>query len=203
MSEAEIHAGQWLDDRGRCGTLHGEQRVTGCRVHDDGVAKGAGARGYPAVVLECVRGVDDHQKVIAPEPVHENVVHERAELGEDRGVLRLTRLQLRRVVAEDRLDGGECVLAGDFELAHVRDVEQTGAVADGEMFLSDAGVFERHLPAAELHHLGARRDVAGMQRCLLEHDDSVVTACRRRRAGQSRPLPLLECTSDFQQSRAA
>ena len=42
------------------------------------------------------------------------------------------------------------------------DVEQTGDAADREMFLSDAGVFDGHLPPAEFDHPSARRDVPGM-----------------------------------------
>ena len=50
--------------------------------------------------------------------------------------------------------------AADGEPAHVGDVEQAGVAAGGEMLRDHAGgVHERHLPAGEVHHLGAEGDV--------------------------------------------
>ena len=76
-----------------------------------------------------------------------------------RRILRLPDLQLGGVVARDPLDGGQRVLAGDLDLAHVADVEQAGARAHGQVLVGDAGILDGHVPAAERHHAGAERDV--------------------------------------------
>ena len=66
------------------------------------------------------------------------------------------------------LDRRQRVLAGDLDLAHVADVEQPGPRAHGQVLVGDAGVFDRHVPAAELDHAGAKRSVPGMEWRLLE-----------------------------------
>jgi len=124
--------------------------------------------GDPRVVLHDVRGVDDEEEVIAFEAIDQEVVNERALRCQEPRVLRLSRLEPRRVVAGDPLHRGQRVFAGEFELAHVADVEQAGARANGHVFVGDAGVFERHVPSAKGNHLGARRAVASVERRLLE-----------------------------------
>ena len=136
--------------------LQREQRVSRARVDGDGVAGRRDVLGNPGVVLLNVPGVDDEQEVRGGEAIHEQVVDERALRREQARILRLPDLQLRRVVARDALHGGQRVLAGDLDLAHVADVEQAGACAHRHVLLGDAGVLERHLPAAEGHHLARR-----------------------------------------------
>ena len=54
-----------------------------------------------------------------------------------------------RRVGDERAGQGRAGLrALDEQLAHVRQVEQPGALADGAMLLEDAGVLDRHQPAA-------------------------------------------------------
>ena len=84
------------------------------------------------------------------------------------GVLNLSDLQLRGVVAGDVLHRLEGALAGDFDFAHVGDVEQPGGGAHRVMFRGDAGVFDRHVPTAEGHHARAEGDVGRVQRGFLE-----------------------------------
>jgi len=43
---------------------------------------------------------------------------------------------------------------GDF--AHVRDVEDAGGFADGEVFVGDAGILHRHFPAPEFDEFAAQ-----------------------------------------------
>jgi hypothetical protein len=45
----------------------------------------------------------------------------------------------------------------------VADVEQTDAGADGQVFGDEAGVFNGHIPAAEVNHLGAKAAVQVIQ----------------------------------------
>ena len=98
------------------------------------------------------------------EAVDEQVVDERALRREQARVLRLTDGKLRRVVGRDALHGGQRVLAGDFDLAHVADVEQPGA-GRGRPACSfdEAGILDRHVPAAKRHHLRAGRAVPGVE----------------------------------------
>ncbi len=102
------------------------------------------------------------------EPVDEQVVHERALRGEKAGVLRLPHLQPGRVVGRDALDGGEGVLAGDLNLAHVADVEDSGARADRGVLVREPAVLDGHVPAAERDHLRSRGAVTSVERRLLE-----------------------------------
>ena len=55
---------------------------------------------------------------------------------------------------------GGCAGTLDVELAHVREVEEAGALADGPVLLEDPRVLERHEPPAELDELRAERAVA-------------------------------------------
>ena len=101
--------------------------------------------------------------------IDEQVVHERALRRQQAGILRLADLRASTAsLRRDALDGGQRVLAGDLDLAHVADVEQAGARAHGHVLVGDAGVFDRHVPAAERHHLRAGGAVAGVERRLLE-----------------------------------
>ena len=83
-------------------------------------------------------------------------------------VVGLADLQARGVVGRDPLDGGERVLAGHFDLAHVADVEQAGPGAHGQVLLRQAGILDRHVPAGKRHHAGAECAVTGVQRCLFQ-----------------------------------
>ena len=48
------------------------------------------------------------------------------------------------------------------------DVEEPGARAHRHVLVGDAGVFDRHVPAAELDHAGAVRAVPRVERCLFQ-----------------------------------
>lgn len=45
------------------------------------------------------------------------------------------------------------------KFAHVRHVEDAHAVADGQMFVDDARIFNRHIISRKLVHLGTQRDM--------------------------------------------
>ena len=53
--------------------------------------------------------------------------------------------------------------AADFDFAHVADVKKAGARADGLVLGDDAGVLQRHIPAAEIDHLCAQAAMDGIQ----------------------------------------
>ena len=99
------------------------------------------------------------RKCAGAEAVDEQVVDERALRRQQAGVLRLPDLRASTAsLRRDALDGGERVLAGDLDLAHVADVEEPGARAHRHVLVDDAGVLDRHVPAAERDHPGARRE---------------------------------------------
>ena len=66
---------------------------------------------------------------------------------------------LRDVVREQALQQLERLRAARFDLAHVRDVEDPARLAHSAMLGADALVLHRHLPAGELDHLRAGRDM--------------------------------------------
>ena len=72
-------------------------------------------------------------------------------------VLRLARRDPAEVVGQAGVDEGRRARAGDRRLAQVADVEDADPLANRGVLADDAaaGVLDRHLPAAEVGHLGA------------------------------------------------
>ena len=168
LDRRQVHPGQRLQDLARGRALERNQRVPAARVHGDRIAGRLDLLADPGEVLRDVAGVHDEQEMRVGEAVDQQVVHEGALLGGQAGVLDLADLQLRGVVARDPLDGGEGIIAGHLDLAHVADVEQAGAGPHGQVLVGDAGILHRHVPAAVRHHPGAKRDVACVERGLLQ-----------------------------------
>ena len=164
----EIDAGQRLQHVPRDRPLQREQRVARARVHRHRIADALDVLGDPVEVLHDVRRVDDEHEVLVRQPVGQHVVHERALRRRQRGILRLPDGQAAGVVRRDVLDRGQRVGARDLDLPHVADVEQPGARAHGHVLVDDAGVFDRHVPAAELDHPGAEGAMPGVERGFLE-----------------------------------
>jgi hypothetical protein len=108
--------------------------------------------------------------------VDEDVVDEGALRGEQGGVVRLAVLELRSVIHGEVLHGGERAGAAELDLAHVRDVKEADGGADGEMLGHEAagtavelaGVLNRHIPAAEVDHLGLQGAMGGVERSFAE-----------------------------------
>ena len=116
--------------------------------------------------------VDDEEIVVGAEAVDEDVVDEGARGREQRGVVRLAIFELRGIVHGDVLDGGEGTGAAELDFAHVADVEETDAGAHGHVLGNEAaagaGVFDGHVPAAEVDHPGFEGAVRGVECGLLE-----------------------------------
>jgi hypothetical protein len=68
------------------------------------------------------------------------------------GVAALARGDLVDVDREDLLEEGAAVAALDPDAAHVGEVEEADAGADGRMLVDDARVLDGHLPAVEVDH---------------------------------------------------
>ena len=80
-------------------------------------------------------------------------------------------------------------VAGERELAHVRDVEDPGVVANRAVLVRDRRVLDGHLPAGEGDEARAEGGVALEQRCASErlhqaagNPSALAMACVARRA---------------------
>ena len=141
-----------------CSTFEGlwplqrNQRIPRARVDGDGVADALDVLHHPRIVARDVAGVDDQQEVGRREAIDEQIVDEGALRRKQAGILCLADRKLRRVVGRNALDRGEGVLAGDLDLAHVADVEDPGAGPHRRVFVRQAAVLDRHVPAAERNH---------------------------------------------------
>ncbi len=144
------------------GPLHGELRVTRPGVFNGRVETVVG--GDVLVILVLIRRVDAQEIMIVRDFVDQDVVDESAVFIQQRRVLGLPVLQLRSVVHGDVLHQIQRLRPAHFDLAHVADVEQADALAHGAMLVDDAGVFDRHVPAAEIDHLRAHAAMHGVQR---------------------------------------
>ena len=106
-----------------------------------------------------VGGIRHGQVAIDVQPVGEEVVEHAAVLAAEHAVLRAAHpraarfgdRELGEVVREQPLEQVERLRPACFDLAHVRHVENAAAPAHSEMLLAQAPVFDRHLPARELH----------------------------------------------------
>ena len=115
------------------------------------------------------RGVDDEQINVAGKPVGVKIVNHAAAFVAHQGVLAVAGREFADVVGEDVIQKIRRARAADGDFAHVRDVENAGGVADGEMFVGDAGVLHRHFPAAEINQLAAEFLVRGKKCGAFEH----------------------------------
>ena len=117
----------------------------------------------PLEVLGRVAGVHHHHEVVF-EAVDQQVVHDPAVRATHRRVDRLPRRCGGQVVGHSVAQELERARTLDVELAHVRDVEQAGALAHAHVLAHVAGVAHRHLETRELHDLGAQRAVEVVER---------------------------------------
>src|SRR2546430_12988158 len=120
-------------------------------------------RPEPLEVLLAIRSIDDDEEPLAT-PVNDEVVDDPTLLVAQEVVLGLAVDERRDVVGDQVLEERRRRLPRDAEAAHVRDVEQAGGAADREMLVSDVADMLGHLPAAEIDHARAERDVAVAER---------------------------------------
>ncbi len=157
------------NDRARLRTLEREQdQLLGTVAHDHraGSARPVGPRPSfrvrPQVgpVFLPVGRVDHQQVLVLDEAVEVGVVDRAAGSRGNERVLGLAYLQSGGIVAQNMLQEGKRTRAADGEAPHVGDVEQAGGAPRGQV-LGDhsGGIHEGHVPAAEVHHLGAEGDV--------------------------------------------
>jgi len=73
---------------------------------------------------------------------------------------------------------------------HMGNIEHSGMPAHGMMFLFLRAVVQRHIPATEIHDLGAGFNVLLMFRCLLAHTSLRRNAKRAAGLSTCRPSVL-------------
>ena len=112
--------------------------------------------------LFAVGRVDDEQPMVG-EAVDDDVVHDAAAVVADQAVAAGELVHVADVACGDAFDESAGVPAGDFDAAHVGDVEQAAGGADLFVFLVDGLVEDGHFPAGEIDELGVVFDVEFME----------------------------------------
>ena len=168
LHRAQIGVGQLLQKIHALRTLDRNLREVVRQILDRAVEL-ARIVAHPVEILFARAGVDHEQVFVFAEAVDDHVVHERSLRIEQRRILRLPDRQPRRVVHRDVLHRRERLRSGQADVAHVADVEDADAGAHRHVLVDDAaaergGIFDRHVPAVELHHLRAHLAMDGVQR---------------------------------------
>ena len=113
-------------------------------------------------------GVDD-EKQMAAKIGHHQVIENAPRLIGELGIALASRCNRQNVLRHQPFQRERRVLdlarlRPHHDLAHMRDVEQTGAAAGMEMLPEHPGrELHRHLVAGEWHHFSAARDMQRMQ----------------------------------------
>ena len=121
-------------------------------------------RFQPGAVLVVVGGVDHHQEFVHRAPVDQRVVDDIGIRVEEVGIERFARMQRADRVGADRVQEGSRIRAFHLVDAHVRNVEQPGGLAGGQVLFHHRRVPDRHLPAGERDHFCAQRFVDFVER---------------------------------------
>ena len=115
---------------------------------------------HPPDILVSVGCVDDDEKPILRLAIDDQVVDRAAIFLAHLAVHGMPRFDRRDIVGEQSLQVSLGPGALDPHPPHVRDVEQTGRPADGEVLIADRAVLLGHLPTAEVDHAPTERDVS-------------------------------------------
>ena len=119
--------------------------------------------------LGTIRCVHDHAKPVRP-PVDQHIVQNAAALVADQSISDLALLHRRGVVGENPLDQVQRVRPLEPQPAHVTDVKNPRRRSDRLMFLNDAAVLNRHVPAGEIDYASAVGHVPIIERSALGQD---------------------------------
>ena len=96
--------------------------------------------------------------------VYQDVVDKTAVFVEQAEYCAWPMLQPRRIVGGDVIDELESLRTAHLDFAHVADIEQAHRPADGVVFVENAGILHRHVPAAEIYHLCPALPVSSIER---------------------------------------
>lgn len=169
--------------------LQREQRQIGAVDERDG---GWQMRHHVGDVAVLGGAVDDDVEMIAAIRGHQ-VVDDAAVVVEQQRIAHAVLAQREEIARHQLLERRGGPLAADFELAHVADVEQAGALARPAVLGHDAFELHGHGIARERHHAAAQLAVQAIQRQCergfigMGHRGSVRDTDSRRKAAPGRP----------------
>lgn len=147
--------------------LNGKLRIIRARVDDFGVELPR-ILNHPRHVFVSVVAIDAQEKMFIAEFVNEQVVYERALRREQSAVMRLSNLQLARIVRAYVLNRLQGLHAAYLGFAHVAHIEDAYSSTHGHVFVNRAAVGHGHIPSAEGNHLASGLTMHGVERSLFE-----------------------------------
>ena len=127
---------------------------------------------HPGKIFFARTRVNHQQVVVFAQAMHDHIVHKRPLRIEQRGILRLTNRQLCSVIHTHMLHRGQRLRACQANVAHVANIKDADTRADRHVLgdqAARAGIFDRHIPSVEGHHLRAHLAVDGVQRRLANY----------------------------------
>ncbi len=161
LQRAELCVGERLKNPDGLRSLHRQQTVPVSIVLHRGCCRVV--LDDPLVVLVLVRGIDHQEEVIFGHAINQQIVGQRSLRIHQAVVVGLPDGKSGRVIAGDFLQESEGMRTLQLDLSHVADVEQAGGSTHGHVLGGNAAVLHRHIPPAEIHHLGFQRAVDGIQ----------------------------------------
>ena len=121
-------------------------------------------RHTPVPVLLDIGSVDNQQILLLFVLIDQQIVYNTAILIGKASVLYFTGRKGGHIVRSDFLQKVQSMRAFHPKLSHVGDIEYADALANGEMFVDDTGIFDRHIVSRKFVHLSAQRDVCFCKR---------------------------------------
>ena len=168
-SPARQVGGEQPDDAfTRIGSLHRDHRQFG--TFGDAHIECGGLLADPRQILVSGRRVDDKAEKIFGQKIDDEIVDHAALRVEHAGVERLAALlQLVHRVGDQMTQKLPGARAAQVDHGHVRHIEHAGVAANLMMLVDLRAVADRHVPPAEVDHLGAERAVGVVEDGLLRH----------------------------------
>ena len=165
---AQVFGEERLDPFANLRTLHRQDAELAAMVHFH--AERRRLFPNPGEILLRGSGIDDQPKPILALKINNEVVNHAALLVEHAGVQRFAwHLEFGDIVGDQMPQKFARACAVQIHRRHVRHVEHAAARAHRVMLLELRAVMNRHVPAGEIHQLGAEALVFGMQYGFLEH----------------------------------
>ena len=119
--------------------------------------------GKPCEVFINLGGVHHYEEGFRFHPVQDKVVNDSGSVIEHDGVLPLPYIQFVDVIGQHGVQPGRGRIAGYRELPHVGDVKDAAGFAHCFVFVQNAGVLHRHIPAGKRNHSGSQFNVFSCQ----------------------------------------
>src|SRR6266436_4254927 len=123
----ERHFREALQDSQRLRALNGKLRIALTGIFDS--CASAIVRANVLEILILITRIHTKEIVRGGNLVHEQIVHERALLGHQPGIVRLPNGEPRRIIACNVLHQIERAFSSDLDLAHVADIKEARASA--------------------------------------------------------------------------